>query len=68
MLSKTTDKELKCLCGLCDHEVFDKDCPYNQMIDKDNPDEELYKRICRLVAREVNLAVLKEKKKNGKSK
>ena len=52
-ISSETQKELICLCGLCDHDCLDNGCLYNQLIDKPKPEEDLYKRIISLMRKEV---------------
>lgn len=66
-ISAKTQNDLTCLCGLCNHDAFDKQCLYNQIIDKDKPEEELHKRILTLMRKEILLNVNKEKG-NGKDK
>lgn len=67
-ISSATQKELICLCGLCDHEPFDPKCPYNMMVDKKNPSEEMHKRILTLMKKEILTNINSVKKANGQSK
>lgn len=62
-ISSATQKELICLCGLCDHDYTNEKCPYYKMIDKPHPDEELYKRILFLMKKEITANT-----KSGKTK
>lgn len=52
-ISQNTIKELTCLCGLCDHEVYDKTCPYAKILDADNVNEQLFDRIVKLMRKEM---------------
>lgn len=52
-ISSATQKELVCLCGLCDHDCMDVKCPFNIMIDKKNPEEYMHKRVLFLMKKEI---------------
>lgn len=67
-ISSATQKELVCLCGLCDHDCMDAKCPFNVMIDKKNPEEYMYKRVLFLMKKEIQSNVNKEKKKTNGTK
>lgn len=67
-ISSATQKELICLCGLCDHDYTNAKCPYYKMVDKRNPDEEMLKRILFLMKKEIQSNVNKEKKKTNGTK
>ena len=32
MISKELDKKLICICGLCNHDIYDKTCLYNKSL------------------------------------
>lgn len=65
-ISSTTQKELTCLCGLCEHSVLDEKCAYKQVIDKRDPNEELFKRIIALMRKEITRNVGKQTTTNSK--
>ena len=62
-ISSTTQKELVCLCGLCDHDCMDTKCPFNVMIDKKNPEEYMYKRVLFLMKKEIQANINSNNKK-----
>lgn len=64
-ISNETQRDLICLCGLCSHDCMDKNCLFNIIIDKPNPEEELHKRILSLMKKEILLNT--KKGKNGKT-
>lgn len=66
-ISNATQKDLICICGLCDHEPFDPKCLFNQIVDKKNPAEEEYKRIMTLMKKEI-AANTKKVKTNEQTK
>lgn len=66
-ISNATQKDLICICGLCEHDPFDPKCLYNQIVDKKNPAEEEYKRIITLMKKEIT-ANTNKAKTNGTSK
>lgn len=53
MISKELDKKLICICGLCKHDIYDKTCLYNKILDKKEPGLEEYKIIKSLIEKEV---------------
>lgn len=61
-ISAKSQKDLICLCGLCDHDMFDTSCLYNQIVDKKNPSEELQKKILTLMRKEIALNAAKPPK------
>lgn len=52
-ISNETQRNLICICGLCEHDMFDPKCLYNQIVDKEDPREEEYKRIILLMKKEI---------------
>lgn len=65
-ISAATQKELVCLCGICDHDCMDVKCPFNIMIDKKSPEEYMYKRVMFLMKKEIQSNTnTKKKAKNG---
>ncbi len=64
-LSKTTENNLRCLCGLCEHDTYDKSCPYARMLEAEDPNKYLYNAISRLIKTEITA---QEKKKNANTK
>lgn len=52
-ISQSTIKELTCLCGLCEHDTYDKKCPYAKILDTDKFNEKLFDRIIKLMRKEI---------------
>lgn len=68
-ISSETQNTLACLCGICDCDPFDKNCAWNQHVDKPNPGEEQMRRILVLMKKEITRNVAAERNKlNGKRK
>lgn len=63
-ISQKTIKELTCLCGLCEHEVYDKTCPYAKILDHDNVNELLFDRIIKLMRKEITENAKRKPKTN----
>lgn len=66
-LSKETTKELTCICGLCEHDSYDRTCPWAQMLESSNPNRFQYDRLSKLIKFEVSYQQKKATKKNTKT-
>lgn len=44
-ISDRQEKELDCICGLCEHDCMDKDCAFNKIINAMSPEEAQKKKI-----------------------
>lgn len=49
-LTKTQEKKLDCICGICDHDCMSKTCIDNKIMDAKNPGAEMKKQILALIA------------------
>ena len=67
-LSKVTQDELICLCGLCDHEPYDKNCHWVKMLDAPDPNLYQFKAISRIIKTETTLRLKKNANTKTKSK
>lgn len=61
-ISKLSDKQLKCLCQICNHSYEDERCAFTTICNKPKIEAELYRRILKIIEREVALQMNKGKK------
>lgn len=55
IISKKSENNLKCICGLCKHTYSNSSCIYNKIVDAQNPEDKMFKEI---------MKIIKEEKKN----
>lgn len=63
---KSSEENLKCICGLCDHDFSSKDCLYNKMVDDANPNKKMYSLILNIMKKEIEHAKPKSKATSSK--
>ena len=66
-LSKLSENELKCLCGLCEHDTYDRTCPYAQMLEASDPNLYLFNRVKKLMTKEFGKPKTKTRKTKSAS-
>lgn len=49
VIDRKTDNELKCLCGACAHDTYNKKCLYNKILEADDPALKQYTLLKKLI-------------------